>query len=331
MARKESSHNAPVHFQSPQISRSYAAGGSGARRRSGLCERRTSLWRKKKGRLHIKSEWLIKMYTVVVSRKLYSFNLGNKWLTHLSLRLRNQYPLPGVTVIFPFLLTDFLATPRSQSVFPVTSTCSKPHPGFVRSLVDAHSEGSHLPVVSPRWHHLLAQHADDPVKPLLVVGQQLVLISAPNLHKHSPLMQNLPHHLKTHSHTHGSHLTLFMSSDMISLGWAVLTSSVTSTVETIQKEATIALAHVWVSEHCGEVSNLHTPAASSSLQKHVAKILLCALSFIVLDHLRQYCSAHSLGCGCTGLTSVDVMGKPARTNKECALVFALFFGLGCWD
>lgn len=192
-----------------------------------------------------KNEWPIKMYTLAVSRKLYTFNLGNKWLTHLSLRLRNQYPLPGVTVIFPFLLTDFLATPRSQSVFPVTSTCSKPHPVFVRSLVDTHakgmSRGSHLPVVPPRWHHLPPQHADDPVKPLLVVGQQLVLIPAPNLHKHSPLMQNLPHHLKTHSHTHRSHLTLFMSSDMISLGWAVLTSSVTSTVETRQKEETIAL------------------------------------------------------------------------------------------
>lgn len=157
----------------------------------------------KKGRWHINNKWPVKIYKVAVSRKLWTFNLGNKWLTHLSLRLRNQYPLPGVTVIFPFLLTDFLATPRSQSVFPVTSTCSKPHPVFVRSLVDAHAKGmsrrSHLPVVSPRWHHLPAQHADDPVKPLLVVGQQLVLIPAPNLHKHSPLRRNLPRHLKTHT------------------------------------------------------------------------------------------------------------------------------------
>lgn len=49
MARLPSSHNAPVHFQSPQISRSYAAGGWGARLRSARCGRHTCLWREKKG------------------------------------------------------------------------------------------------------------------------------------------------------------------------------------------------------------------------------------------------------------------------------------------
>lgn len=44
--------------------------------------------------------------------------------THLFLKLRNQNPLSGVYLIFPFLLTECLATPRSQSVFPPTSTWS---------------------------------------------------------------------------------------------------------------------------------------------------------------------------------------------------------------
>ena len=92
---------------------------------------------------------------------------------------------------------------------------------------------SHLPVVFPRGDHLSAQHTDDPVKALLVVWQQLVLIATPDLHKHSSLIQSFPGALNTIA-THG--LTLFMSSDMTSLGWAVLASIVTSTVKKNQKK-----------------------------------------------------------------------------------------------
>lgn len=91
--------------------------------------------------------------------------------------------------------------------------------------------------------------------------------------------------LKTHArvHTHRSNLTLFMSSDMSSLGWAVLTSRVTSTVERREKEGMIVFTDVWVLQHCCEVSNLNTPAASSSLQKHVAKTLWCTSSFFIVS------------------------------------------------
>lgn len=51
-------------------------------------------------------------------------NSSTMCFTHLSLKLRNQNPLSGVYSIFPFLLTEYLTTPRSQSVFPVTSTFS---------------------------------------------------------------------------------------------------------------------------------------------------------------------------------------------------------------
>lgn len=75
-----------------------------------------------------------------------------------------------------------------------------------------------------------------------------------------------------------------MSSDMISLGWAVSTFSVTSTVKRTQKEGAIVFIHVDVClQDCCEVSYLNTPAASSYLQKHVANILLCTLSIIVSD------------------------------------------------
>lgn len=55
--------------------------------------------------------------------------------THLFLRLRNQYPLAGVTSIFPFLLMDCRATPRSQSVFPPTSTSTGSEEGTSHNTV----------------------------------------------------------------------------------------------------------------------------------------------------------------------------------------------------
>lgn len=53
------------------------------------------------------------------------------------------------------------------------------------------------------------------------------------------------------------------------------------------------------------------------------------LHISLIDDLRWYWSGHSLGCGCTGLSSIAVIGKPAGTNKIFTLVFTLHLGLGC--
>lgn len=103
--------------------------------------------------------------------------------------------------------------------------------------------------MSPRGDHLPPQDTDDSVKPLQVVRKQLVSISTPHLQKHRQFISTNLQRLdavcsskvqlqwkieqnvsNTPSSSKNVSLTLFMSSDIISLGWAVLESSVTSTV-----------------------------------------------------------------------------------------------------
>lgn len=160
--------------------------------------------------------------------------------------------------------------------------------------------------MSPRGDHLPPQDADDSVKPLQVVRKQLVSISTPHLQKHRRFISTNLHRLdavsvtfhvvqrfnfneKTEQHMSNIpssfknvSLTLFMSSDIISLGWAVLESSVTSTVskEDTREEMYIILYLVTLSVNnivfvC--FAYLHTPVPSSSLQRtfqNVVKTLI---------------------------------------------------------
>lgn len=171
------------------------------------------------------------------------------------------------------------------------------------------STASHLPVVSPRWDHLSSQHADDPVKPLLVVWKQLLSISTPNLHKRISLMHKYSYNV--HTQTHRAPLTLFMSSEMISLGWAVLASSVTSTVERTQKRRVF-----WYFLMSRSVEDTVVRCLTCILLQplHPCRRLWQKCQGVSIKQLRENWNGHSLGSGCAGLISLAVW-QPAGTNQ----------------
>ena len=212
---------APVRSQSPRISRSYSVWGLFGRLWRAQCEKRTCSWKREdKKRRNKKKDLALSLLLLLVSplkQKRGARDHGScrhlsvpfqliKSATHLSLRLRNQYPLLGVTSIFPFLLIECRATPRSQSVFLPTSTCPQeagnslttnhrdtcgnqmcqwPDVPGTQTTQTLRVRWSHLPVVSPRGDGLPAQYTDDSVKPLWIVWKQLVSISTPHLQKNT--------------------------------------------------------------------------------------------------------------------------------------------------